>query len=177
MPVNGRGEDPGAFDVRGCYSRWHHDEEYACGRRRVCSTDYDGDQDCTWRTKYCSRPVYRDWCTYSTFRWVPVGKVTFRGGNPGRDVVSLPWPHAVAGPRDRIVRTEKYHVEFVYEKDDDTGNFKAYGYYDPKTEYDLLSWHAGDAADVTVRRIGYVVRVEHPKTPAKTPAKTNSGKP
>jgi hypothetical protein len=98
-PVNGRGERAGEFDIRNCHRKHYDDRKYACGTEEECHEQSyqvaDGESCsttslgngafketchdvyktkyktvCDTVTKYCTEPIYKQWCNYSTYKWV-----------------------------------------------------------------------------------------------------------
>jgi hypothetical protein len=81
----------------------------------VCSTRshteyYDVCHD---ETKYCSRPIEAEWCTYDTWQWSNAGQVELHGENPATGTTALPWPTQDAGGLQRTVRGANYQVEYT----------------------------------------------------------------
>ena len=170
-PRGGKGEVAGV-SVVGCHSRHHHDESYACGTEHYtttesytcgstqsCSTRSNGNgsftrsctsrpKSCTrsvskTRTKYCSRPIYRDWCDYVTQDWVDVRAEKVRGeGHEGLRFIEV----ATSGDLERTVQTGAYTVSFSYGEDGEV--------YDKATQRgDYDTWRYGDRVYVTVDRL------------------------
>lgn len=151
----------GAFDVGGCYSKFSHNDQVACGSEsytisgscsssssngittETCSPDTTGT-----RTVYCDDPIYRDWCSYKIYQWVYVTDRSTSGAAPTNSG-ALPWPELSArGTDERTFRTSSYSVEF---------EFDAFGKprrssISPNSEADFRDWKIGTQATGTFRR-------------------------
>lgn len=172
-PVNGEGGTPGIV-ITSCRSKHHHDETYSCGTEsytttesyscgssRSCSSENNGNgsytQRCTdvpktcsrpvtkTRTKYCTRPIHKQWCDYMTQRWseVSVATLSGMGHNPT-------WPTIIrTGDLERTVGTSTYEIDTM------TTDGKA-SHTDtvPERIYDL--WNVGDPVTLKVRNFGGV---------------------
>lgn len=112
MPVNGEGEDPGCWDVHDCHRRWHHDDRYPCGTHRVCTGSGES-RRCSNRTEWCSRPIYREWCSYRTMQWVPTVSAETAGASP-RESGEMPWPTLPAVDNARELREKTYTLSIQY---------------------------------------------------------------
>lgn len=170
-PRGGRGEVAGV-DVIGCHSKHHHDESYACGTEHYTTTESytcGSTQSCSTRsnrngsftrsctsrpksctrsvsktrTKYCARPIFREWCDFTTQDWIDVRAETVRGeGHEGLRFAEV----ATSGDRERTVQAGEYTVTFSYGEDGEVYNKSL-----PRGDYD--TWRYGDPVIVTVDRL------------------------
>lgn len=104
-PVNGQGERAG-IRITDTRRKVHHHDRYACGSHPSCST-VNGRRSCHTVTEWCSRPVYRDWCTYDTQKWAKV-RTVFAGGG-WRDAPT--WPSPAVEADQRAVREGRWSAE------------------------------------------------------------------
>ncbi len=174
-PRGGHGEIAG-IRVNGCYQKHSHDERYSCGTesyqdsesyscgsKQVCSNSRNGNgsfsrtchsvsQTCRrsvtkTRTKYCSRPIYREWCDYLTQIWAPQRSADLTGEGHG----DLRHPElTTSGDRERLQYTGKYQVSFAW----DDGERLHVAEVD-RPAYD--SWQLGDPVVLQVERLRGVV--------------------
>lgn len=170
-PRAGKGEVAGVSIV-GCHPKHHHDEQYACGTENYtttesyscgstqsCSSRSNGNgsytrtctsrpKSCTRsvtksRTKYCSQPVYRDWCDYVTQAWVDVRAEVVRGdGHEGLRFAEI----APSGDLERAAQRGDYTVSFSYGEDGEV-------YVKSMARGDYDSWRYGDRVLVSVDRL------------------------
>lgn len=157
MPVNGAGEQPGAFQLHGCHEKHHHTDHYPCGSYTTGTGSHR-----VRHTRYCDRPVYRTWCAYNTYQWVGSGDTVAAG--EGTAGVVWPDPPTVLA-LDRLVPEERYRVTAAYaarrhfwSDDDDTEP----ALHEHNPDYaGYLSWTIGDAARLTVTNVGDVTACNH----------------
>jgi hypothetical protein len=139
MPVHGSGEVAGVDNIRGCESKFHHTDRYWCGTVRVGKTSH---------SKYCHRPVYRDWCRYDTWEWVPVAREV----RVGDDTKGLLWAELSPSPLDRIVKEGRYDITLSYLD----GESRETHVLHPKTESEFTDWEMGEPVSVELYNIGIV---------------------
>lgn len=174
-PVRGRGEVAG-IRVNGCYQKHHHDERYSCGTEsyqasesyscgstQVCSNRSNGNgsfsRSCTsrsktctrsvtkTRTKYCSRPIYAEWCDYTTQVWDEVRSEDVSGeGHTNMTYAEI----ATSSDLQRTRHSGKYWVSFAWDDGDETHVAEV-----ERAEYDR--WQLGDPAILQVERVRGVV--------------------
>lgn len=153
MPANGSGEVPGVLNVRDCTREQRGTKQVPDGTKRVCETksrktQCGTEQKCSVTTmgngfaketcrdvpKYCSEsyeachdetryrdePVFAQKCAYDTYQWSRVDTASTKG-----DQDAPIWPEQTPGALDRLVREEKYAVEFKYLDDDEEKRFVA----------------------------------------------------
>ncbi|MGE3973993.1 MAG: Ran-binding zinc finger domain-containing protein [Bdellovibrionales bacterium] len=138
MPVNGRGEHPGAFNVHGCHQAQRSTVQVACGTeihtiKGTCTYADNGNGSFTEscapdtteiQTKYCDEPVYDTKCSYETYVWSAVNSRTVSGNE--QDHRPLPWPQSFhPGANQKTEKTSSYKVKIEYV------------YRDKKHSYDL----------------------------------------
>ena len=182
-PRAGAGEVAGVA-VTGCRSKHHHDESYACGTEsysttesytcgstQSCSTRSNGNgsfsrsctsvpRSCTrtvqrTRTRYCSRPIYAQWCDYVTQSWLHARHETVAGeGHTGLRFAEL----APQGDLERVVKHASYAVTFSYGDEGATHREEI-----ERGAYD--GWQLDEPVVVTVERFGGVVGVRRPDAP------------
>lgn len=181
-PVRGKGEVAGR-QITGCRDKHHHDESYACGTEsynasesyscgstQSCSTRRNGNgsfsRSCTTRsktcyrtvrktrTKYCTRPIYRQWCDFITQEWVTTQRKTSNGEGHGE----LPFPAIPpGGDLERNQFSGEYQVVVLYDDD------KAHVATVERAEYD--GWQKGDPVILTVEGFGSVVGMRRAPSP------------
>ncbi len=115
-------------------------------------------QKCEDVTKYCSEPIYKSWCTYSTYRWAGSGTEHTRGENPPEGTETLPWPTLEQGPVDRLTRTPSYSVTWSYGQPGSQASFVTRSI---ESEGEFMSWAVGEPAVVTERNLGTVTEIKH----------------
>lgn len=180
-PRAGAGEVAGVA-ITGCSSKHHHDESYACGTENYsttesyscgstqsCSTSSNGNggftrschsvpKSCTrsvqkTRTRYCSRPIYAQWCDYVTQEWKPAREEKVIGeGHSGLRFAEL----TASGDRERVVRIGSYAVTYGYGDEGATHRVEV-----AKDEYD--GWQLAEPVIVRVETFGGVVDVRRPE--------------
>ena len=96
--------------------------------------------------KYCTRPIYKDKCTYTSQKWV-------RARNPSTSGTgkSMTWPEPVVGPLERSSRSSSYTVTWSYRDDGKSGSFSR-----PLSEPEYLSWDQGQKVYMKVTQVGVV---------------------
>jgi|GEM_PF-7048073 len=160
MPVNGRGEHPGAKNINSCREEVHHQRQVACGTEtytisgsctssssngittQSCSPDTTGT-----RTKYCPEPVYKTKCSYETYEWRQINS-KFLSGGPPSSAGPLPWPNIEPGRVDRLRRVSDYRIftefnAFGKDRKDDTVL---------NSEAEFQTWKVGNKLEITFRR-------------------------
>ena len=182
-PRGGHGEVAGVA-VSGCYQKHSHDEQYSCGTEsyqasesyscgstQSCSNRSNGNgsfsRSCTsvsktcnrnvtrTRTKYCTRPIYREWCDYVTQVWAPQRSAEASGeGHANLRYAEIP----TSGDLERIQHSGKYQVSFAWDDGEQLHVAEV-----ERTGYD--SWQLGDPAVLQVERFHGVVSVDKPKRP------------
>lgn len=127
-------------------------EERCTDVTKYCNESYE---ECGYQTKYRTEPVYSDWCTYSTYKWVTADKDVANGNN------STPrWPEKLqAGEKERLARFEQYRVTVSYEQ---KGKPQSYT-VKPTSEVEFAKWSPGSKVKVTANNLGDVTRVEPTK--------------
>ena len=122
--------------------------------RQVCRTRYRSESytKCTTETKYCTEPIYKDWCSYDTWMWnqTEVRQLTGTGNK-------VRWPSTDVGPLDRWRKQTDYKVEVLYAE----GEEKEQTSFSPKTELEYVSWAPGMGAEVEVTNLGTTWEVRH----------------
>ena len=179
-PRGGHGEIAGVR-VTGCYQKHSHDERYSCGTesyqatesyscgsKEVCSNSNNGNgsfsrtcrqvsETCKrnvtkTRTKYCTRPIYREWCDYVTQQWAPQRSAEAAGeGHTNLRHAEIP----TSGDRERVQYSGKYRVSFAWDGGDELHVAEV-----DRPAYD--SWQLGDPAVLQVERLRGVVGVDKP---------------
>ena len=173
-PVGGRGEVAGV-DVRGCHQKHHHDESYSCGTEsyqgqesytcgstQECSTSNNGNgsfsrscrsvsKTCTrsvtkTRTKYCSRPIYREWCDYTTQIWSNVRSADVSGEGHDLRYAEIP----TDGDRERVEHSGSYWISFAWDGGDEL-------HKEPVERAVYDRWQVGEAAILQVEHFRGVV--------------------
>ena len=125
----------------GSFSRSCHSVSKTC-QRSVTKT----------RTKYCSRPIYREWCDYTTQTWSAARSAEVAGeGHEGLRYAEI----ATSGDRERIQHSGVYRVSFAWDDGDELHVAEV-----ARAEYD--GWRLGDPAVLRVERVRGVVGVERP---------------
>lgn len=158
MPVNGAGEQAGAFGLHDCHDKYHHTDHFPCG---IYYT-FDGHGHSESHTRWCDEPVYKTWCAYETYKWTGSGETKAEG--EGTANIDWPKPPAVLA-LDKIVPEERYRVTSAYKArnhfwshDDDTEP----ALYELNPSYDAyLTWSVGDASKLRVSNMGSVDSCEH----------------
>jgi hypothetical protein len=177
-PVLGQGEVAGR-SITGCHQKHHHDESYACGTEsyndsesyscgstQSCSTSRNGNgsftRSCTsrpktcyrtvrkTRTKYCSRPIYREWCDFITQEWVTKDSKVVSGEGHETHFAEIP----PSGDLERNQRSGEYQVVVMYDED------KAHVATVERPEYD--SWQKGERVILSVEGFGAVTGMRRP---------------
>jgi hypothetical protein len=163
-PVDGAGEEPGIFDIRGCRRMEREprtcrteNRQVPCGTERKCQVKDLGNgfaeevctdvpKTCAEPHEVCTGPVVDDRCTYSTHEWRKLGaEHTSGSGDPPR------WadPPTTLGPHDRLTREAAYRVSVAY------GEGKTHEHH-PETTEDFARFKIGDRAEVVVSNLGVV---------------------
>jgi len=186
-----------------CQQEHYEDESYACGTTRVCtprtrtesyacgescSSNGNGFASCTTRyctrsvpdgescsdqTKYCSRPIYKDRCSYQTQVWKTTKTLVAKG--IGTDTF---WHNPEIQRLDRLRFQADYEIRIAYQdrgKDRDytfkPGNTSWLGWgatplnkqQAQKAEASYHEWRMGSAANLTINNLGGVWQVNHPE--------------
>jgi hypothetical protein len=182
-PRGGHGELAGVR-VTGCYQKHSHNERYSCGTesyqdsesyscgsKRVCSSTRSGNgsysrschsvsQTCRrsvtrTRTKYCSRPIYREWCDYVTQVWTTQRSAEASGeGHVGLRHAEIP----TSGDLERVQLSGKYWVSFAWDDGEELHVAEV-----ERGAYD--DWQLDDPVILEVERIGGVVGFSRPPRP------------
>lgn len=106
-------------------------------------------KDCHNEDEYCTRPIYKDWCSYTTQDWVKVDTQTLLGSD-----FNPIWPNPAVGVLDRTRKSGSYHVNFQY-----TIGPNAYTTeVTPESEGAYRAW-SGHRAYITRRNLGVVSSV------------------
>ncbi len=182
-PRSGHGEVAG-IRVTGCHQKHSHDERYSCGTEsyqssesyscgstQVCSNSNNGNgsfsRSChsvsktcrrnvtKTRTKYCTRPIYREWCDYVTQAWTTQRSAEASGeGHTGLRHAELP----TSGDNERLQYSGAYRVSFAWDDGDQLHVAEL-----DRAGYDR--WELGDTAVLQVERLRGVVGVDKPQRP------------
>lgn len=180
MPVNGAGEVAGVANVRDCESRQHGTrqvpdgtEHYcetksrrvACGSEERCTRRDKGNgfaeetchdvtkycsesyESCGERTRYRTEPVYEPFCRYDTWAWV-----TKETSPTSGDDAEPRWAALEAGARDRLLRREKYRVEFGWGDDGGRRHIA-----EPENEAAFTRFRPGQRATLSVNALRMVL--------------------
>jgi ribosomal protein L37E len=180
-PRGGHGEIAGVR-ITGCQQKHSHDERYecgtesyqdsesySCGSKEVCSTSNNGNgsfsRSCRQvsetchrsvtktRTKYCTRPIYREWCDYATQAWSTQRSAQVSGeGHSDLHNPEMP----TSGDLERVQYSGTYKVSFSWDGGDELHVADV-----DRAAYD--SWQLGDPAVLHVERLRGVVGFEKPK--------------
>jgi len=109
-PVGGSGERSGKELLHStCRSEHYDNDRYPCGTERRCTGSGES-RSCRNTTKYCSRPIYRDRCSYRTQLWQTV-KTSNPESGTGHDTR---WPQLEVGLLDRLRFQALYTVKVDY---------------------------------------------------------------
>lgn len=136
---------------------------------RTCTTNGNGSQTCSggdskqvctprYRTenypvevpKYCTRPIYKQYCDYWTFKWRHQRQETTSG--TGHEMY---WADLMPGSLERVRRTEQYDVHVMWKEDGTDKRDKisvSLGQYE--------SWDDDEDVIVHVRNFGGAARIE-----------------
>jgi len=179
MPVNGKGESAGMFNIRNCREEIYDYEKYVCGTEtytvQVPYKDYEYEEqtidngngtytdvtvrvevtryrtEVQTRDKICERPIYKNKCDYDTYEW------KFIDANSLKKSVSLnnppkklDWPERPdQGEYDRIRSSSKYNVSVSYEY---KGKSKTHTFSED-SEKSFLYWAVKPYEDVILTRL------------------------
>lgn len=122
----------------------------------VCSPGWRTEyyEECHDATKYCSRPIEAEWCTFDTYQWATSDTLVLNGENPEIDV--LPWPTAGATGLERLRHTGAYNISYAYTFEEEARDYTM-GVLDEET---LLSWRVGEPVTLVVNYDGGVKDVK-----------------
>lgn len=177
-PVDGQGELAGVSNVRceprrtgdrtyQCPETYEDSESYDCGVREECKLTNNGNgsytrtcedvpQTCQrtvtrTRTKFCTEPVTREWCTWTTEAWSnTIGELKASGeGHEG-----LYFPAMAAGPLERVRHGHDYSVSLKW------GDHQVHRATLSREEYD--GWQVHDRAVIILSMSGEVVGFHKP---------------
>jgi hypothetical protein len=96
--------------------------------------------------KYCTRPIFKDKCTYASQKWVRVRNPSTSGAGKG-----MVWPAVTLSPVERASRSATYTVTWSFQDGDKKDSFSR-GL--PEGEYS--SWEVGQKTYIRVTAVGAV---------------------
>ena len=119
--------------------------DYSCTKTR---TNRIRDPKTCHRTvpKYCTRPIFKDKCTYTSQKWGRVRSPSLSG--TGKEMT---WPTVTLAPLERSSRSETYTVTWSFQDGDKKDSFSR-----GLTEGEYSSWGVGQKTYIRVTAVGTV---------------------
>lgn len=120
-------------------------KNYSCTKTR---TKQVRDPKTCHRTvpKYCTRPIFRDKCTYATQKWVTARTPSVSGTGK-----NMAWPAVTLAPLERASRSDTYTVTWAFQDGSKKDSFSR-----TLSEAQYLTWDVGQKTYIRVTAVGVV---------------------
>jgi hypothetical protein len=97
--------------------------------------------------KYCTRPIYKDKCTYTSQKWVRVQNPSTSGTGK-----NMTWPSVTLSPLERASRSDTYRVSWSFQDGSKKDSFSR-----SMSETQYMTWEIGKKTYIKVNYAGIVV--------------------